>query len=161
MTAEAKLSFNTTPSSTRFIDRFCIIFSEKCLNGVSQAEAKLNEIEFNPQPKPKSDTSQSLAHAFGRVGYNGSFVYSSEDPTAIALKKFSETKFDVEAMEQAEDAFVKAVDDSIIKNRDFLSALVDLVAIQLSYFKSAHELLVELSPQIDELQVTEVSQPQI
>ncbi|KAJ3201123.1 hypothetical protein HK099_002356, partial [Clydaea vesicula] len=214
MTAEAKLSFNdySRPAQDSLTD-FASFFQRNVLNGVSQAEAKLNEIEFNPQPKPKSDTPQSLAHAFGRVGYYGSFVYSSEDPTAIALKKFSESeekigdlklKFDSEAvekfhkklasltiklsesnsfrrhvlatrlsydasrasfksskpekvdeakakMEQAEDAFVKAVDDSMAKmksiteNRDFLPALADLVAIQLSYFKSAHEILAELS----------------
>ncbi|KAJ3122469.1 hypothetical protein HK098_002807 [Nowakowskiella sp. JEL0407] len=63
-------------------------------------------------------------------------------------------------MEVAEDEFVAAVDDAmgkmkvVVENPEPLKNLADLIAIQLQYFKSAHEILAELSPEIDELQVT-------
>jgi len=46
----------------------------------------------NPSPVPASPTSdipKSLAHAFSKVAYYSSFYYPAEDPTALALKKFS------------------------------------------------------------------------
>ncbi|EGF80502.1 hypothetical protein BATDEDRAFT_35140 [Batrachochytrium dendrobatidis JAM81] len=63
-------------------------------------------------------------------------------------------------MEKAEDEFVIAVDDSmgkmklVVENSDLLRSLADLVAIQLQYHKSVYEVLAEVSPEIDELVVT-------
>jgi hypothetical protein len=63
-------------------------------------------------------------------------------------------------MEATEDEFVAAVDDAmgkmtlVVENPEPLKNLADLVAAQLAYFKEAHEALAELSPDIDELQVT-------
>ncbi|KAH6559933.1 hypothetical protein BASA50_009023 [Batrachochytrium salamandrivorans] len=63
-------------------------------------------------------------------------------------------------MEKAEDEFVIAVDDSmgrmklVIENSDLLRAVADLIAIQLQYHKSVYEVLAEVSPEIDELVVT-------
>jgi hypothetical protein len=60
----------------------------------------------------------------------------------------------------AEDAFVQAVDDSMTKMKEAvetgeaLKCLSDFVAIQLQYHKEAFEALSELSPEIDELVVT-------
>ncbi|KAJ3303145.1 hypothetical protein HDV03_004133 [Kappamyces sp. JEL0829] len=63
-------------------------------------------------------------------------------------------------MVQAEDEFVAAVDESmgkmklVVENGDAIRCLSDLVAIQLQYHKAAFEALSELSPELDELVVT-------
>ncbi|KAI8838079.1 hypothetical protein BC829DRAFT_41230 [Chytridium lagenaria] len=63
-------------------------------------------------------------------------------------------------MEATEDEFVAAVDDAmskmtlVVESPEPLKNLADLVATQLAYFKEAYEALAELSPEIDELQVT-------
>ncbi|KAJ3034173.1 hypothetical protein HDV00_005392 [Rhizophlyctis rosea] len=63
-------------------------------------------------------------------------------------------------MEAAEDEFVAAVDDAmgkmklVVESPEPLKGLADLVAVQLAYFKEAYEILAEVSPEIDELQVT-------
>ncbi|KAI9326438.1 BAR domain-containing family protein [Zopfochytrium polystomum] len=63
-------------------------------------------------------------------------------------------------MEATEDEFVAVVDDAmgkmtaVVESPEPLKNLADLVAAQLKYFKEAHEALAELSPEIDELQVT-------
>ncbi|TPX36748.1 hypothetical protein SmJEL517_g01142 [Synchytrium microbalum] len=63
-------------------------------------------------------------------------------------------------MEKAEDEFVGAVDDAmgkmklVIESPEPLKNLADFAAAQLAYFKAAEALMAELSPEIDELQVT-------
>ncbi|TPX65813.1 hypothetical protein SpCBS45565_g04854 [Spizellomyces sp. 'palustris'] len=63
-------------------------------------------------------------------------------------------------MEAAEEDFVAAVDDAmgkmnaVVENPEPLKNLADLVAAQLAYFKEAYEALAEVSPEMDELQVT-------
>lgn len=84
-------------------------------------------------------------------------------------------------MEAAEDEFVAAVDDAmgkmkaVVENPEPLKNLADLVAAQLAYYKvsvyfqhcwlpglelmrvpfqEAYEALAEVSPELDELQVT-------
>jgi len=63
-------------------------------------------------------------------------------------------------MEQSEDEFVAAVDEAmgkmkiVTENSEMLRCLSDLVAIQMQYHKTAYEVLSELSPEIDELVVT-------
>ncbi|KAJ3104447.1 hypothetical protein HDU97_009232 [Phlyctochytrium planicorne] len=63
-------------------------------------------------------------------------------------------------MEATEDEFVAAVDDAmskmtlVVESPEPLKNLADLVAAQLAYFKESYEALAELSPEIDELQVT-------
>ncbi|KAJ3192579.1 hypothetical protein HK101_006293 [Irineochytrium annulatum] len=63
-------------------------------------------------------------------------------------------------MEATEDEFVAAVDDAmskmtlVVESPEPLKNLADLVAAQLAYFKETYEALAELSPEIDELQVT-------
>lgn len=63
-------------------------------------------------------------------------------------------------LEKCEDEFVAAVDDAmgkmkrVVENNDLLRHLADLVAVQLQYHKAVFECLSELSPEIDELVVT-------
>lgn len=63
-------------------------------------------------------------------------------------------------MVKAEDEFVSAVDESmgkmkaVVENTDGLRALSDLVAIQCQYHKAAYEALSALSPELDELVIT-------
>lgn len=63
-------------------------------------------------------------------------------------------------MEAAEDEFVAAVDDAmgkmklVAESTEPLKNLADLCAAQLAYHRQAFEALSELSPEIDELQVT-------
>nr|KAJ3423039.1 hypothetical protein HK105_003865 [Polyrhizophydium stewartii] len=77
-------------------------------------------------------------------------------------------------MEKSEDEFVVAVDDAmgkmklVVENNEMLRAIADLVAVQLQYHKlgaadtftirllpqSVAEVLAELSPEIDELVIT-------
>jgi len=62
-------------------------------------------------------------------------------------------------VEQAEDAFVAAVEEatSVMKNvldtPEPLRNLADMIAAQLVYHKEAYEILAELAPTIDQLQV--------
>ena len=63
-------------------------------------------------------------------------------------------------MERSEDEFVGAVDEAmgkmkeVVGHSEALKCLSDLVAIQLQYHKSVFEVLSELSPELDELVVT-------
>ncbi|KAI8922957.1 hypothetical protein BC831DRAFT_514679 [Entophlyctis helioformis] len=63
-------------------------------------------------------------------------------------------------MEKSEDEFVLAVDDAmgkmklVVETSQPLRALADLVAVQLQYHKAVYEALAEVSPEIDELVVT-------
>lgn len=63
-------------------------------------------------------------------------------------------------LELAEDQFVAAVEDAMNKMKAVVSSpaplanLADLVAAQLAFHKEAYEALAELSPEIDELQIT-------
>ncbi|KAJ3197283.1 hypothetical protein HK101_004764 [Irineochytrium annulatum] len=62
-------------------------------------------------------------------------------------------------MEAAEDEFVAVVDDAmgkmatVIDNPQPLKCLADLVSAQLSYFKTACEVMAQVAPEIDELAV--------
>ncbi|KAI9091169.1 hypothetical protein DFS34DRAFT_619480 [Phlyctochytrium arcticum] len=66
-------------------------------------------------------------------------------------------------MEAAEEEFVAAVDEAmgkmnaVVENPEPLKMLADLVAAQLAYFKESYEALSEVSPELDELQVTNES----
>ncbi|KAI8582786.1 hypothetical protein K450DRAFT_226898 [Umbelopsis ramanniana AG] len=66
-------------------------------------------------------------------------------------------------VEQAEDQFVAAVEEATnlmkiaLENPEPLRNLADLVAAQVAFYKEAHELLAELAPEIDEMQVTQES----
>ncbi|KAF7731672.1 hypothetical protein EC973_008843 [Apophysomyces ossiformis] len=66
-------------------------------------------------------------------------------------------------VEQAEDHFVGAVEEAIslmkaaLENPEPFRNLADLVAAQAAYFKQAHSLLAEVSPELDEIQATQES----
>ncbi|KAI7859570.1 Bin/amphiphysin/Rvs domain for vesicular trafficking-domain-containing protein [Circinella umbellata] len=66
-------------------------------------------------------------------------------------------------VEQAEDQFVGAVEEatrlmkSALENPEPFRNLADLIAAQAAYFKEAHELLADLAPELDEIQVTQES----
>ncbi|KAI9346548.1 hypothetical protein BDR26DRAFT_855742 [Obelidium mucronatum] len=63
-------------------------------------------------------------------------------------------------MEATEDEFVSVVDDAmakmklVVESPEPLRNLSDLVAAELAYFKAAYEALSELSPEMDEINVT-------
>ncbi|KAJ3031323.1 UNVERIFIED_CONTAM: hypothetical protein HDU68_005065 [Siphonaria sp. JEL0065] len=63
-------------------------------------------------------------------------------------------------MEASEDEFVSIVDDAmakmklVVSSSEALKNLSDFVAAELAYHKAAYEALAELSPEIDEIQVT-------
>ncbi|ORY94079.1 Bin/amphiphysin/Rvs domain for vesicular trafficking-domain-containing protein, partial [Syncephalastrum racemosum] len=66
-------------------------------------------------------------------------------------------------VEQAEDHFVAAVEEATglmkaaLENPEPFRNLADLVAAQVAYYKEAHEILSELAPELDEMQVTQES----
>lgn len=66
-------------------------------------------------------------------------------------------------VEQAEDQFVAAVEEATnfmkaaLEDPEPFRNLADLVAAQLDYFKQAQELLSDLAPELDEIQVTQES----
>ncbi|CAO3644170.1 unnamed protein product [Mucor fragilis] len=66
-------------------------------------------------------------------------------------------------VEQAEDQFVAAVEEATnlmkaaLENPEPFRNLADLVAAQLQYFKEAQDLLSDLAPELDEIQVTQES----
>ncbi|KAI8356195.1 Bin/amphiphysin/Rvs domain for vesicular trafficking-domain-containing protein [Blakeslea trispora] len=66
-------------------------------------------------------------------------------------------------VEQAEDQFVAAVEEATnlmkaaLENPEPFRNLADLVQAQLQYFKEAQELLFDLAPELDEIQVTQES----
>ncbi|KAI8057010.1 hypothetical protein BDF22DRAFT_668916 [Syncephalis plumigaleata] len=64
-------------------------------------------------------------------------------------------------VEKAEDEFVTVVEEAtsvmraVIESPEPLRNLADLVAAQLAHFKDTYELLQDLAPEIDEMQVTQ------
>ncbi|KAI9473403.1 MAG: Bin/amphiphysin/Rvs domain for vesicular trafficking-domain-containing protein [Benjaminiella poitrasii] len=66
-------------------------------------------------------------------------------------------------VEQAEDQFVAAVEEATqlmkaaLENPEPFRNLADLVNAQLQYFKEAQELLSDLAPELDEIQITQES----
>ncbi|KAL0095216.1 hypothetical protein J3Q64DRAFT_1713824 [Phycomyces blakesleeanus] len=66
-------------------------------------------------------------------------------------------------VEQAEDLFVAAVEEATslmkaaLENPEPFRHLADLVAAQVQYFKQAHDLLAEVAPELDEIQVAQES----
>ncbi|CAG8596312.1 5274_t:CDS:2 [Diversispora eburnea] len=56
-------------------------------------------------------------------------------------------------VEQAEDKFVAAVEEATTLMKSV--NLSDLVSAQLAFYKEAYEILAELAPEIDEMQVTQ------
>jgi len=64
-------------------------------------------------------------------------------------------------VETIEDDFVSTVEEAlkymkaVLEDPEPLRNLADLVAAQLAYYKKAHELLQEIAPEIDEMQVTQ------
>ncbi|RKP26029.1 hypothetical protein SYNPS1DRAFT_22121 [Syncephalis pseudoplumigaleata] len=66
-----------------------------------------------------------------------------------------------EEVEKAEDEFVTVVEEAtsvmraLIESPEPLRNLADLVAAQLAHFKDTYELLQDLAPEIDEMQVTQ------
>ncbi|CAI2165894.1 18056_t:CDS:2 [Funneliformis geosporum] len=66
-------------------------------------------------------------------------------------------------VEQAEDQFVAAVEEattlmkSVLETPEALRNLSDLVSAQLAFYKEAYEILAEIAPEIDEMQVTQES----
>ncbi|KAI8086538.1 Bin/amphiphysin/Rvs domain for vesicular trafficking-domain-containing protein [Halteromyces radiatus] len=66
-------------------------------------------------------------------------------------------------VEQAEDQFVAAVEEATslmkiaLENPEPLRNLADFVHAQVNYYKEAQELLSELAPELDEIQVTQES----
>ncbi|KAI8647487.1 hypothetical protein BD408DRAFT_408637 [Parasitella parasitica] len=66
-------------------------------------------------------------------------------------------------VEQVEDQFVAAVEEATnlmkaaLENPEPFRNLADLVQAQLQYFKEAHELLSDLAPELDEMQVNQES----
>ncbi|KAI9499415.1 Bin/amphiphysin/Rvs domain for vesicular trafficking-domain-containing protein [Zychaea mexicana] len=66
-------------------------------------------------------------------------------------------------VEQAEDQFVAAVEEATslmkaaLENPEPFRNLADLIAAQAAFYKEAHELLTELAPELDEIQVTQES----
>ncbi|KAI9591149.1 hypothetical protein BDF19DRAFT_456133 [Syncephalis fuscata] len=66
-----------------------------------------------------------------------------------------------EEVEKAEDEFVTIVEEAtsvmraVIESPEPLRNLADMVAAQLAHFKDTYELLQDLAPEIDEMQVTQ------
>ncbi|KAI7871521.1 Bin/amphiphysin/Rvs domain for vesicular trafficking-domain-containing protein [Spinellus fusiger] len=66
-------------------------------------------------------------------------------------------------VEQAEDLFVAAVEEATslmkaaLEDPEPFRHLADLVAAQVAYHKQAHDALVKIAPELDELQVTQES----
>ncbi|SAM05195.1 hypothetical protein [Absidia glauca] len=66
-------------------------------------------------------------------------------------------------VEQAEDQFVAAVEEATslmkvaLENPEPLRNLADFVHAQVNYYKEAQELLAELAPELDEIQVSQES----
>ncbi|KAG0222008.1 hypothetical protein BGW42_007760 [Actinomortierella wolfii] len=64
-------------------------------------------------------------------------------------------------VEQAEDLFVAAVEEAttlmkaVLESPEPLRNLADMVAAQAQFYKEAYEILSEVAPEIDELQVTQ------
>ncbi|KAJ1994177.1 BAR domain-containing protein [Dimargaris cristalligena] len=96
-------------------------------------------------------------------------VYSSRlalDATKNALRSTNPTRPDQTDQAQheilkAEDEFVAVVEEAmslmkaVVESPEALRNLSELVSAQLRYYKEASDLLSELAPEIDELQVTQ------
>ncbi|TPX32494.1 hypothetical protein SeMB42_g07603 [Synchytrium endobioticum] len=129
---------------------------------LGDAKLKLDADITNRVYKEQSSTLNNLVGNAMRARRNVHAVRLAYDAARAKLKA-SRPEVAERArveMEKAEDEFVAAVDDAmgkmktVIESPEPLKNLADLAAAQLAYFKTADALLSELSPEIDELQVT-------
>ncbi|KAJ3083810.1 hypothetical protein BCR33DRAFT_720725 [Rhizoclosmatium globosum] len=132
-------------------------------NKVGEARVKMaDEINTKFHQPYTTTLNQLIGHA---MKARRSVVAVRLNYDAARAKLKASTKPEEEAklraeMEATEDEFVSVVDDAmakmklVVESPEPLKNLSDFVAAELAYFKAAHEALAELSPEIDELQVT-------
>ncbi|KAI9209263.1 uncharacterized protein BJ171DRAFT_485969 [Polychytrium aggregatum] len=154
---QAALSLGTQEPLGAALQRFAATHDK-----IANARLKQDHEAVAKFYQPFSTTlNQTIAHAM-KARNNVKAVRLNYDAARAKLKAARPEKVEparVE-MEAAEDEFVTAVDDAmgkmklVVESTEPLKNLTDLVAIQLAYFKEAHEALAELAPEIEELQVT-------
>lgn len=150
-----RLNSNSTDPYGSALAKYAV--AEERIGNARLAQDSQISTRFNASVSTTLNTSISFASKARKAV---SSARLSLDATKSSLKSARPEKQDALRLdvEQAEDAFIAAVEEAttVMKNvldtGEPLIALADLIAAQLQYFKEAYEVLAEIAPQIDELQ---------
>ncbi|KAI9310999.1 BAR domain-containing family protein [Dichotomocladium elegans] len=132
---------------------------------VGDARVKMDQSIVSKFNQPMQTTLNTSLEQAAKARRNVQSVRLSLDACKARYRNARPERQDAARLEveQAEDQFVAAVEEatSLMKaaldNPEPFRNLADLIAAQAAYFKEAHELLAELAPELDEIQVTQES----
>ncbi|RCI05837.1 hypothetical protein CU098_013539 [Rhizopus stolonifer] len=132
-------------------------------NKVADARIKMDQTIVEQFNKPVQTTLNSSIEQANKARRNVQSIRLSLDACKDRYRSARPEKSEAARLEveQAEDQFVAAVEESTnlmkaaLDNPEFYRNLSDLVATQLQYFKDAQDLLSDLAPELDEIQVTQ------
>ncbi|KAK9382127.1 BAR domain-containing family protein [Kockiozyma suomiensis] len=132
--------------------------AEERVGEAQLAQDALISSRFNASFTTTLNTSLKFADRARRKVTNARLSLDSAKTSARNAKPERQDAARVE-VEQAEDEFVAATEEavSVMKNvldtPEPLRNLTDLIAAQLAFHKAAYEMLSELAPEVDQLQV--------
>ncbi|GAA5817207.1 hypothetical protein MFLAVUS_010750 [Mucor flavus] len=132
---------------------------------VADARVKMDHQIVEKFNKPVQSTLNSSIEQALKARRNVQSIRLSLDACKARYRSARPERSEVARLEveQAEDQFVAAVEEATnlmkaaLENPEPFRNLADLVAAQLQYFKEAQELLSDLAPELDEIQVTQES----
>ncbi|KAI9277810.1 hypothetical protein BY458DRAFT_471724 [Sporodiniella umbellata] len=132
-------------------------------NKVADARVKMDQTIIEQFNKPVQTTLNNSIELANKARRNVQSIRLSLDACKDRYRSARPEKSEAARLEveQAEDQFVAAVEESTnlmkaaLENPEFYRNLSDLVAAQLHYFKEAQDLLSDLAPELDEIQVTQ------
>ncbi|ORE11450.1 hypothetical protein BCV72DRAFT_246960 [Rhizopus microsporus var. microsporus] len=132
---------------------------------VADARVKMDQTIGEKFNKPVQTTLNTAIEQANKARRNVQSIRLSLDACKAKYRSARPEKSEAARLEveQAEDQFVAAVEESTnlmkaaLDNPEFYRNLADLVAAQLQYFKEAQDLLSDLAPELDEIQVTQES----
>ncbi|KAI8063681.1 uncharacterized protein B0P05DRAFT_555250 [Gilbertella persicaria] len=132
---------------------------------VADARVKMDKTIVDKFNKPVQTTLNSSIEQALKARRNVQSIRLSLDACKARYRSARPEKSEAARLEveQAEDQFVAAVEEATnlmkaaLENPEPFRNLADLVQAQLQYFKEAQELLSDLAPELDEIQVTQES----
>ncbi|OBZ83548.1 Protein GVP36 [Choanephora cucurbitarum] len=132
---------------------------------VADARVKMDKAIVEKFNKPVQTTLNSSIEQALKARRNVQSIRLSLDACKAKYRSARPEKSEAARLEveQAEDQFVAAVEEATnlmkaaLENPEPFRNLADLVQAQLQYFKEAQELLSDLAPELDEIQVTQES----
>ncbi|CEP07185.1 hypothetical protein [Parasitella parasitica] len=132
---------------------------------VADARVKMDHAIVEKFNKPVQTTLNSSIEQANKARRNVQSIRLSLDACKARYRSARPDRSEAARLEveQVEDQFVAAVEEATnlmkaaLENPEPFRNLADLVQAQLQYFKEAHELLGDLAPELDEIQVTQES----